>query len=58
MGSESSRGDMTDTLDTVQLARELKAGSESAKALLYTRYKTYFAKLAYRYVIIWMIRMI
>ena len=50
MGSESSRGDMTDTLDTVQLARELKAGSESAKALLYTRYKTYFAKLAYRYV--------
>jgi RNA polymerase sigma factor (sigma-70 family) len=37
-------------VDTVKLAQELKAGSESAKALLYTRYKAYFSKLAYKYV--------
>lgn len=37
-------------VDTVKLAQELKAGSESAKALLYTNYKAYFARLAYKYV--------
>ena len=37
-------------IDTVQLARDLRAGSESAKALLYTKYKAYFTKLAYKYV--------
>jgi len=37
-------------IDVVKLAQDLKAGSESAKALLYTNYKAYFSKLAYRYV--------
>lgn len=37
-------------IDVIQLAQDLRAGSENAKALLYTRYKAYFAKLAYKYV--------
>jgi RNA polymerase sigma-70 factor (ECF subfamily) len=37
-------------IDLDKLAQDLRAGSESAQALLYTNYKDYFYYIAYRYV--------
>jgi RNA polymerase sigma-70 factor (ECF subfamily) len=37
-------------IDLDKLATELRAGSQSAKVLLYTHYKDYFYYLAYKYV--------
>ena len=37
-------------IDLDKLAQDLRAGSESAKALLYTNYKDYFYYIAYKYV--------
>jgi RNA polymerase sigma-70 factor (ECF subfamily) len=37
-------------IDLDKLAQDLRAGSQSAKALLYTHYKDYFYYLAYKYV--------